>query len=161
MSVKSTKRKKNRFRKRNAFRQSESNVVRSSSFLFCLRILTVAYWIFLTLLLWLPDPRVLLWGWEPTEGPRGYAHIITFSLLGLLIELGRREKSILFWGGVLIGYTFFTEFVQEMLPIRAFEWGDVCQDLTGAFLGLAVGYALRREWMKCVTRGSKKSSGSS
>ena len=113
------------------------------SLLFGLRAITVAYWIFLTMLLWLPDPRALLWGWEPAEGPRGYAHIITFALLGLLVELGRRKKSLLFWVTVLAGYTFLTEIVQEMLPIRAFEWGDILQDLVGAFFGLGVGYALR------------------
>ena len=125
-----------------------------SSPLFWLRILTVAYWTFLTLLLWLPDPRALLWGWEPTGGPRGYAHIITFSLLGLLVELGRREKSILFWVGVLVAYTFLTEIVQEMLPIRAFEWRDIFQDLIGAFLGLGIGFLLRRGWTRRKSHSS-------
>ncbi len=115
--------------------------------LFRFRILTTAYWVFLTLLLWLPDPRVLLWGWEPAEGPRGYAHVITFSLLGLLVELGRRKKSFLFWAGILIGYTFLTEIVQEMLPIRSFDWGDVAQDLIGSFLGMGIGVLIRRVWL--------------
>jgi len=129
--------------------------------LFFFRILTVVYWIFLTLLLWLPDPRVLFLGWEPEEGPRGYAHIITFSLLGLIVELGRRRKSVLFWSSVLIGYTFLTEIVQIAIPYRAFEWADIVQDLTGAFLGLGAGHVLRWGWATFVIRRSEKSSGSS
>jgi len=147
MPAKKIKRKNNQLHKRRnnkSFRRPESNVVRSSSFLFWFRVLTVAYWIFLTLLLWLPDPRVILFGWEPAEGPRGYAHVITFSLLGLLVELGRRKGSILFWAGILIGYTFLTEIVQIMIPYRAFEWEDIFQDLVGAFLGLGAGCVLHR-----------------
>ena len=142
MPKKNSKRKK-QYQKKRPIQRRKPNVGRSSTVLFGFRVLTVVYWIFLTLLLWLPDPRVLLWGWEPSEGPRGYAHIITFSLLGLLIELGRRQKSFLFWAGVLIGYTFLTEIVQEMLPIRAFEWEDIFQDLVGVFLGLGVGYVVK------------------
>ena len=122
------------------------------SFLIWFHILTGVYWIFLTLLLWLPDPRALLWGWEPSEGPRGYAHVITFLLLGLLVELGRRKKSILFWAGILVAYAFLTEVVQEMLPIRAFDWDDIAQDLMGAFLGLGIGYLLRLVWTKLTVR---------
>ena len=129
--------------------------------LFLFHALTAVYWFFLTLLLWLPDPRVLLWGWEPAEGPSGLAHIITFSLLGLLVELGRRQKSLLFWTGVLVGYAFVTEIVQMAIPYRSFEWEDIAQDLVGACLGLRAGHVLRLGWAKLVIRCSEKSSGSS
>ncbi len=108
-----------------------------------LRTATIVYWIFLTLLLWLPDPRALLFGWEPSEGPRGYAHVITFGLLGLLVELGRRKHSVFFWFAVLVGYTFLTEIVQEFLPIRTFEWEDILQDVVGAALGMGAGIFVR------------------
>ena len=109
-----------------------------------LHALTVCYVVFLTLLLWLPDPTVILYGYEPSEGPRSYAHLMTFSLLGFLVELGRRKRSIVFWGAMLVGYTFLTEIVQEMLPYpRTFEWQDVFQDIVGAFLGLGVGFLCR------------------
>ena len=143
-------RKKNQRRKKKISPNKERPAFHQRPFLFWFHILTVAYWIFLTLLLWLPNPRVLLWGWQPAEGPRGYAHIITFLLLGLLVELGRRKKSLLFWSGILIGYTFLTEIVQMVLPYRAFEWGDIAQDLVGAFLGLGVGGVLRFGWRKFI-----------
>jgi hypothetical protein len=111
-----------------------------------LHYITACYVVFLTLLLWLPDPRVLLYGWQPSEETGGYAHLITFSLLGFLVELGRRKKSRSFWIGMLVFYTFLTEIVQEMLPIRSFEWQDIRQDLCGMFVGIGLGILCRFTW---------------
>jgi VanZ family protein len=116
-----------------------------------LHYVTVVYVVFLTLLLWLPDPKVLLHGWQPSEATHGYSHLMTFLLLGFLVELGRRKKSILFWIALLVFYTFFTEIVQEMLPIRSFEWIDIFQDLCGIFLGLGFASLCRfaaRSWQR-------------
>ena len=151
----SRRKKKDRSKRKKNAADKSRRPTGNSPFLFWFQTLVVVYWVFLTLLLWLPDPRVLLWGWEPSEGPRGYAHIITFSLLGLLVELGRRKKSILFWAGILVGYTFLTEIVQEILPIRAFEWEDVAQDLAGAFLGLCSGCVLRSVGIKFTVRDTR------
>ncbi|MDR1964395.1 MAG: VanZ family protein [Planctomycetaceae bacterium] len=106
------------------------------SWLRLLHYTTIVYVVFLTLLLWLPNPKELLYGWQPSEETGGYAHLITFFLLGFLVELGRRKKSLLFWIFLLVFYTFFTEIVQEILPIRSFEWSDIFQDICGICLGL-------------------------
>jgi VanZ family protein len=101
-----------------------------------LHFITACYAIFLTLLLWLPNPKVLLYGWQPSEQTSNYDHLFTFMLLGFLVELGRRKKSQLFWVVLLLFYIFLTEIVQEILPIRAFEWRDIIHDLCGITIGL-------------------------
>ncbi|MDR3196277.1 MAG: VanZ family protein [Planctomycetaceae bacterium] len=108
-----------------------------------LHYLTACYAIFLTLLLWLPNPKVLFYGWQPSGDTGGYAHLFTFTILGFLVELGRRKKSFLFWVFWLILYVFLTEIVQELLPIRSFEWVDIFQDIFGIVIGLAVGLFCR------------------
>ncbi|MDR0871500.1 MAG: VanZ family protein [Planctomycetaceae bacterium] len=102
-----------------------------------IRFITAVYAVFLTLLLWLPDPRTILFGWEPGEGPAGFAHLITFSILGFLVELGRRKYSFFVWATLLFGYVFLTEIVQELLPAaRSFDIFDIMQDLAGLYVGL-------------------------
>ncbi|MDR2705295.1 MAG: VanZ family protein [Planctomycetaceae bacterium] len=108
-----------------------------------LHFITACYAVFLTLLLWLPNPKDLLYGWQPSEQTSGYSHLITFMLLGFLVELGRRKKSPLFWIVLLILYAFFTEIIQEILPIRTFEWRDITQDLCGITLGLGIAVLCR------------------
>ncbi|MDR0337967.1 MAG: VanZ family protein [Planctomycetaceae bacterium] len=103
-----------------------------------LHYVTLCYAVFLTLLLWLPNPKELLYGWQPSEATHGYEHLITFMLLGFLVELGRRKRSLLFWSLLLVFYTFFTEIIQDILPIRSFEWIDVFQDLCGIVFGLGL-----------------------
>ncbi|MDR2440083.1 MAG: VanZ family protein [Planctomycetaceae bacterium] len=103
-----------------------------------LHYITGCYAVFLTLLLWLPNPTVLLNGWQPSDKTQGYEHLITFTLLGFLVELGRRKKNILFWIFLLVFYTFFTEIIQEILPIREFQWIDIFQDLFGITIGLGL-----------------------
>ncbi len=101
-----------------------------------LRWATLGYAVLLTLLLWLPDPRELLWGWQPRGDVMGYSHLIAFSILGFLVELGRRERSFFFRATLLFGYTLLTEIVQELIPHRSFELIDVAQDLAGLYFGL-------------------------
>lgn len=101
------------------------------------------YIVFLTLLLWLPDPRTLLFGWEPGEGPAGFAHVITFSPLGFLAEICRRKRSFFFLATMLLGYTLLTEIVQEILPIRSFDLLDIAQDLAGLYCGFWTAAAVK------------------
>jgi len=105
---------------------------------------TIFYVIVLTLLLELPSipPEV-----SPVdESVRGYAHLITFTLLGFLVELGRCKRTMLFWLGILILYAFGTEFLQLLLhPIchRFFDWEDIVQNVLGVFLGTFIGHFCR------------------
>jgi len=102
------------------------------------------YLVFLTLLLWLPDPRTLLFGWKPGEGPAGFAHVITFSLLAFLAEIGRYKHSFFFLATMLLGYTLLTEIVQEILPIRSFDLLDITQDLAGLYCGFWAAAAVKQ-----------------
>lgn len=113
---------------------------------------TCSYAVLLTLLLWLPDPRVLFFGFEPSEGTQGYAHLIAFSLLGFLVELDRTKRSRFFWATVLICYTILTEIVQEILPVRSFDLADIIQDLAGIFLGLWLGTLWRNVLCRTFTK---------
>lgn len=119
--------------------------------------LTIAYAVLLTLLLWLPDPRLLFFNMEPGESVQGYSHLITFGFLGFLVELGRRKKSIWFWGAVLVAYTLITEIVQELAPTpRAFEWRDVVQDLLGIMLGLFLAVVAGSLWRRTFPKHRNK-----
>ncbi|MDR1924971.1 MAG: VanZ family protein [Planctomycetaceae bacterium] len=100
---------------------------------------TIFYIIFLTLLLWLPDPRELLYGYTPPDDVAGFAHLITFTLLGLLVELDRKWGNFQICGSVLIFYAILTEVVQHFLPIRSFELNDIFQDFSGILVGILCG----------------------
>jgi VanZ family protein len=95
--------------------------------------------IFLTLLLWLPDPRVIVFGWEPTEEVGGFMHLITFSVLGFLFELDRRKFSFEFLGLVLLCYAMLTETGQLFSPPRQFDLQDIIQNFAGIIIGLEIG----------------------
>jgi len=106
---------------------------------------TIFYVIVLTLLLQLPvkAPEVV----ETVAGLAvRHAHLITFALLGFLVELGRVKKSMLFWVGVLIAYAVGTEVLQLILhPIfnRFFCWYDILNNIVGLSFGVLVGHFCR------------------
>ena len=104
----------------------------------------IFYVIVLTLLLELP----IKVGEAASGGmAMGYAHLLTFTLLGFLVELSRKKRSLLFWIGVLIVYAFATEVMQGLLnPIcnRVFEWADILQNVLGVLFGTAIGHYCRR-----------------
>ncbi|MDR1483186.1 MAG: VanZ family protein [Planctomycetaceae bacterium] len=100
---------------------------------------TFCYLIFLTLLLWLPDPRVLLFGWSPSEEVGGYSHLFSFMVLGFLFELDRRRLSFEFLGLALICYATFTEIGQIFFPPRVFDLTDIIQNFAGIIVGLECG----------------------
>jgi len=105
---------------------------------------TIFYVIALTLLLELPS---IGQEFVPDNEPAaGYAHLITFTLLGFLVELGRCKKSMLFWAGILILYSLGTEVLQGLLyPIcqRFFDWQDILYNLCGVLLGTLTGHYCR------------------
>ena len=107
-----------------------------------IRLFTIFYVIVLTLLLELPGTQSL----RPAVPASGYAHLITFALLGLLVELGRCKKSMLFWIGILALYALGTEVLQGLLNSifhREFDWRDLLQDVLGMLLGTLTGHYCR------------------
>ena len=105
--------------------------------------LAIIYVIVLTLLLEMPSGVA---GQVPVGMLREYVHMFAFVLLGFLVELSRQKRSILFWIGILVVYSFATEVVQGLLNSichRTFDWKDLLQDTVGVLLGTAVGHYCR------------------
>lgn len=106
---------------------------------------TIFYVIVLTLLLELPiDPPEFV---EDFGGPLvRHAHIITFTLLGFLVELGRNKASMRFWVSILLLYAIGTDVLQWLLhPIchRCFDLYDILNNIVGVFLGTLIGHFCR------------------
>ena len=107
---------------------------------------TIFYVIALTFLLEMPSGFFSGTSLGSLEPARGYAHLITFTLLGFLTELCREKRSFLFWVCVLILYALATEVFQGLLsPIcyRTFDLRDICQNTLGIALGTSLGYFCR------------------
>ena len=105
--------------------------------------LAIVYVIILTLLLELPSEVA-------EEVPVGmlseYVHLCAFTLLGFLVELCRKNRSILFWVGLLVVYSFATEVTQGLLHTlcnRVFDGKDLVQNVLGILLGTAIGHYCR------------------
>jgi len=108
-----------------------------------IRWFTIFYVIVLTLLLELPVAPTVS---SIEQSTRGYAHLIIFALLGFLVELCRRKRSLFFWICVLCLYAVGTEVLQWLLRSichREFDWIDVSQDVVGVLLGTLIGYFCR------------------
>jgi len=105
---------------------------------------TVFYVIVLTLLLELPSvPQEV----DPVPAPLAiFKHLVAFTLLGFLVELGRWKKSMLFWLSMLTLYSVGTEVLQGLLhPIcnRFFDWQDIVHNIVGVLLGTLIGHFCR------------------
>lgn len=77
---------------------------------------------------------------------REYIHLITFALLGFLVEFGRDKRSMCFWLGMLALYSISSEVLQGILnPIchRTFALSDIVQDISGVLLGTLIGHYCR------------------
>ncbi|MDR2763251.1 MAG: VanZ family protein [Planctomycetaceae bacterium] len=103
----------------------------------------IGYVIFLTFLLWLPDPRTIVFGWQPKEDVAGYSHLITFAILGILVEIDRRRYSFEFLCLILLFYAIFTEIGQICFPPRSFELNDIIQNFAGIIIGMEIGNIIK------------------
>jgi hypothetical protein len=115
-----------------------------------LRVAFVAYLSFVTLLLLTPDPLGLL-GLRPyaeTLGGDSGRHFLLFAGLGLLGSLGRWPISTAKLACLLAAYGIGTEVLQAFIPPRTPEAADAVEDLLGIAVGLAVGAAATRLWLR-------------
>ena len=106
---------------------------------------TIIYIIVLTLLLELPSvpPEIIETIGKPVVK---YAHLVTFTLLGFLVELGRCKRSMRFWMSVLFLYAIGTEVLQWLLhPVcyRFFGWEDILNNIAGILFGTFIGHFCR------------------
>lgn len=121
-----------------------------SRILLVLRFLAILCWVFLTMLLLLPNPLALFMGLPVEETPgQGYEHLIAFGGLACCVQLGlsRWERAIsdkalplLFgrWIGMMAIYALATELLQILVPKRTFGWEDLLQNFLGILAGTAV-----------------------
>jgi hypothetical protein len=96
----------------------------------------IAYWIFLTVLLLVPNPAALV-GRIPyfPWGDFGI-HLIAFTGLGFLANATRWPKRP-GWSMIafLVAYGIATEFLQPLFPPRTFEVMDGIEDILGIAAG--------------------------
>lgn len=106
-----------------------------------IRVVGVAYWLLLTVLLLAPDPLVLV-GITRVHGPPGgrMEHLLLFAILALLACASRPPLRRGLMAGLLVGYAVLTETLQTFVPTRTVELLDYLENL----LGLAAGWGLWR-----------------
>jgi len=127
---------------------------------YLIRVVAIAYLIFLTMLLWTSDPsRLVSWhGQLPWVLRRllPVAHLLSFGVLSFLMLSARWPVPR--WGVVLVLvlYAGVTEIVQGFLPPRTPEWGDWFQDIAGVALGAALCWTAA----KWIARRRRSSCGS-
>jgi VanZ family protein len=122
-----------------------------------IRVASIGYIIYLSALLFAPDPAQLIGGQVPgfLQAIMPLAHIVSFFVLAVLTLSARWPLPQ--WAVVVVMaiYGGMTEIVQYFLPTRHAAWLDWLRDLTGIALGTAafwfvawaVGAALAsRQW---------------
>lgn len=111
-----------------------------------LRLACLAYGLFLSVLLLVPDPAALL-GLSEVPGPPGgrMVHLAFFTVLGLLASSSRwplRTRALLI---LLGGYAVGTELLQHFVPPRTVDPIDALENLVGLGLGTCLGGWLQRQ----------------
>lgn len=80
-----------------------------------------------------PPPAIDL-GWDKLN------HLMAFASLAFAASLGRPLplRSRLLWLGGLLAYGALVEILQQFVPGRSAEWGDLFADALGISLGAAL-----------------------
>jgi hypothetical protein len=107
-----------------------------------MRIACLAYIGFLSLLLFSPHPAHVIGVWGDTPAVlralMPYAHLLSFSVLAVLVLLARWPLPRWSIALLLAGYGGATEIIQAVVPQRTPEWADWFQDVGGVALGVAI-----------------------
>jgi VanZ family protein len=112
-----------------------------------LKILCVAYAVFLTALLLVANPNAMI------GSPRGTlktlldhllpaAHLLSFCVLTVLVLVARWPLPRWFLIALLIIYGGTTEIAQSFLPPRTPDWNDWFQDVGGVLAGIGCYWGL-------------------
>jgi VanZ family protein len=106
-----------------------------------MRVVCVAYWIFLTSLLLTSDPMRLVGVRDDVPTLMRLllpaSHFLSFLVLTVLTLMVRWPAPR--WGiaALLVLYGGLTEVAQSFTPVRTAEWADWLQDMVGIAVGVA------------------------
>jgi hypothetical protein len=111
------------------------------------RMLCVAYWGLLTVLLLVPHPMALLGiSRLPTAIPNRGVHFVLFLILSLLVHGSRWPIRPAVFVQILVAYAVASELLQSLFPPRTVELLDLLENL----LGIATGTLL--SWWLAIGR---------
>jgi VanZ family protein len=124
------------------------------------RLLALAYWLLLTVLLLVPNPAAVFFGLRPAQTMAGFSgiHFFAFLLLAVLIPAARFPLRRRVLWSMLVVYALLTESLQWFVPHRTVELRDYAQNL----LGLGAGALLFTAWealAACISRHKCRGSG--
>ncbi len=110
------------------------------------RLVCLAYWVLLSVLLLVPDPLALL-GIERLPGPpsRKLEHFILFTLLTVLVHASRIPIRPGILAAILITYAIGIEALQSLVPPRSVELLDLLENLAGLAAGTAIWWLARKK----------------
>jgi VanZ family protein len=120
---------------------------------YTVRVILLVYWIFLTLMLLLPNPLALL-GIERIPGQSALVgvHFILFTLLGGLAFGSRFRRGWIATLVALVAYAILTETLQSLVPERTTELRDFAENLLGVAAAAGVAWLLTRDSRRTATR---------
>lgn len=103
------------------------------------RVVCVAYWVLLSVLLLTPDPLGMLGIPRPPGPPGGRIfHFLLFTLLALAVHASRWRIRPRLLAGLLVGYALATETLQAFIPNRKVELLDLIENLLGVGMGTVI-----------------------
>lgn len=111
-----------------------------------IRSVAACIWIYATLLLLLPDPKIvffgldrllgMLWGKGPDIQEASPEHLILFFMISFAVGISYLFRNMLITAAVLVAYAFVTEMIQFFIPHRTFQVQDLLQNLIGIAAGI-------------------------
>jgi glycopeptide antibiotics resistance protein len=120
-------------------------------------ILCIGYWLFLTVLLLVPNPAALLGLKEVPSLPWGKfgIHLLAFTILSVLVHSLRWPKRLAWSPLVFLAiYAVATEFSQRFVFPRTARVMDGLENLLGIALGAAIYWSFRRLFASSPSRPS-------
>jgi len=109
------------------------------------RLICIAYWAFLTLLLLAPDPLALLGIERICTGPGSIGvHFSFFVVLAVVVMAAQLNLRSVVLLAILVAYAIATEALQWLVPGRTVELEDLIENLLGLGAGVAIWWIARR-----------------
>jgi VanZ family protein len=108
-----------------------------------LRAVTIAYWLFLSALLLVPRPEVLVLLDKRPDFP--HVHFCCFTLLAILVHASRFSWRMAVAVAVLVAYGLTMETLQYFVPLRhGMQLADYAENVLGVAMGTALWWAAEK-----------------